>query len=318
MNIKNQELIRNAKLVTGITSSLIFSANDMIGAANICALPYFVDVLSANSNLKKTDEYQEIEENYQVFIKNVTNFMQSLGIKDVTDIFACYVYMYRQGYFSYNHYFEYNPDLKDLPCLNGLDVILGKGVCRSIAAMLFDIYKSFGYKTDFLAVKTNGEVSSHLQKLSPVKLIKNVKKNNIFYKISASAITANHLILGVSDGENIYILDPTGDGMMYVNGQKFLVPNSAYFMKNCKFNIWFARLFEMYQKGNLTKDDYHLPSLPDDVYREGYLHTLKICRENQSNMAIFSNDNEELYNLIYNLGNRQSNLVQRVIPVLKK
>ena len=51
---------------------------------------------------------------------------------------ALYVYLYRSGYLSVNHEFKYSNNMIDFPLLNGVDVVRGRGVCRSISSMFTD------------------------------------------------------------------------------------------------------------------------------------------------------------------------------------
>ena len=56
-------------------------------------------------------------------------------------------------------------DLKDLPNLYGVDIVRGKGVCRSISSMLVDIYKDLGYNATNLVVCATEDSIKNQQQL---------------------------------------------------------------------------------------------------------------------------------------------------------
>ena len=72
---------------------------------------------------------------------------------------AIYVYLYRNGYLSFNKNFEFGVDEEEISCNMGLSVITGKGVCRNIASHFKDILtemkKKESSKKGILLVGTN-------------------------------------------------------------------------------------------------------------------------------------------------------------------
>ena len=143
-----------------------------------------------------------------------------------------YVYLYRNGFLSYSHEFEYNFHLKDLPQLCGADVLNGNGVCRSITSNLSDVYNRMGYESETFVVYTSSEACRGLEHLCPTPLSKTEVASKVVKMIStATGIInfPNHLILNVKQNGINYTLDPTNDGMIIQNGKNLLVltnPNS--------------------------------------------------------------------------------------------
>lgn len=63
------------------------------------------------------------------------------------------MYLYRSGYLSVNHEFKYSNNMIDFPLLNGVDVVRGRGVCRSISSMFTDICNSVGLTASNVSVR---------------------------------------------------------------------------------------------------------------------------------------------------------------------
>ena len=77
----------------------------------------------------KTKDYKEISVLYQESIDRTSLLMKTFSLDEPISIFAMYVYLYRNGYLSYNHQFNYDLHLKDLPCLYGVPMLLKVRVC---------------------------------------------------------------------------------------------------------------------------------------------------------------------------------------------
>ena len=84
-------------------------------------------------------DYARMETFYNAVVCNIAELIEAFGIEnDSVKIFALYVYLYRSGYLSVNHEFKYSNNMIDFPLLNGVDVVRGRGVCRSISSMFTD------------------------------------------------------------------------------------------------------------------------------------------------------------------------------------
>ena len=102
----------------------------------IASIPRLVDGIISAKTEPMAKDYKEIKKLYDNIITNLANFLKKENITDPVEIFVIYQFMYRNGYLSYNHNFNYDINMKDLTKLNGADVVKGTGVCRSIATFL--------------------------------------------------------------------------------------------------------------------------------------------------------------------------------------
>lgn len=274
---------------------------------------------------KKTEEYQGLKEYYNKIIDNFISFANSLDIKDPIEIFSLYVYMYRGGYLSYNRQFTYDIDMKDLSLLNGLDVIRGTGVCRSISSMLTDIYQRMGFNSSNLSVNTSGETIRGLSHLCPLKLDKS-EKGGKFAKIVSTFTKViklpNHLITIVDDTNYSYPLDPTNDGILYPSkfGKLRVHNNPKLGMQNYVSILTLQSLM-----GNFTTPNkipgvmrqLNMDTIELSTFEFLYRNALGIIERNQDKLNSFYEENKDLYEQIYLESENINSMLGRIIPVVK-
>lgn len=345
MNLKTQENIRKIEIGviigTNVLSILLqkysnnsltqetiqFLENNKINIeeiVNITTHLYEIDVLTSFRTQKLTVEYKKFEKLYHQILYNTSMLYKNLELDDPTSIFATYVYMYRNGYFSNEHHFEYSTNLKDYSKLLGLDVIRGSGVCRSIAGMLTDIYRELNMNSYDLSVNASGDAIRNLENSCNTELSKNddSKKFVKFVSLLTKYIPiGNHLVTTVEkDGMN-YIFDPTNDGFLQKgNGNHLLVANNPkYYMKRTYISDFVSGILRQ----NNTRINYldakkqlNLPTISENEYREIYLKTLKQCKENIDILEKFYIKNKEIYYEISKETEKQSNLIKRLIPTI--
>jgi len=262
---------------------------------------------------------------YDEIIKNTCIFYNDLGATDTIGIFATYVYMYRNGYFSHNKQILYSSNLKDFSNMNGLDIIRGHGVCRSISSMLKDIYNEMGMKSINLDVKADLQTLKNIESLSTIDL-DSTEQSHKYVKI-IEIITKyiplfNHLITMVEkDGIN-YILDPTNDAFLYYskNNKLNLANNPNFSMQNYSFKV-ISLLHNFVEQNNnyklrQLKEQINLPTISYTEYKRKYLESLKICLENKDLFEEFYQRNKPLIEEINTLSENQNCLVKRLIPIL--
>ena len=226
MKLDTQEKIRMAEMALFLGSSLAFELFDLKDSnyeeiVNFMQVPYLLDIISSFRTQRITDEYKELKKLDKEIVSNTAYIIDYIGNNNPIGIFASYIYLYRQGYLSYNKNFVYDNDMKDFAGLLSVDVYRGKGVCRSIASLLTSLYKEFGYNARTLVVNANKESIRNNLHLSNVSLQKSDKGNAFAGKIAKLTNfipTPNHAITLVDDGKNSYKLDPTNDCMM-LNGK---------------------------------------------------------------------------------------------------
>lgn len=292
----------------------INSLHLIISALNIL---YTVDITNISHTEKLTTEYKELKVLYDEVIDSVGDLSQELEFDNPVEIFAFYVYLYRNGYLSYNKFLEYDIDLKDFPNLNGLDIIRGKGVCRSISSMLVDIYQHLGFESANLHVYATNE-SCHQQDLGDTELnvsTSDVKKIKLLSKLFSLFTVTNHQITGVYDTNYGYIFDPTNGGMLhYHSGGKIYVPNTQHYMT--VKNVSQLLSMTLGRENSILNSDYFLNSMDEDTYRELYSKALELCKNNQVYLEDFYRDNIGLYEEIFNLAEKQRSYLERMFPII--
>lgn len=286
---------------------------------------YFIDYITNFRTQRLTEEYKKLRNLYGEVIKNTCEFYQKLGISDSPiKIFAMYVYMYRSGYFSYNNYFEYSTNMKDFAGLQGVDVILGSGVCRSISSMLKDIFKNLGYESYNLTIKASKNSITKLQNFSNIALKKNIKSKK-FVKIvdilTKNIPIANHAITMVKKDDKNYIFDSTNDGFLYKgkNNRILTFADQNVYMKNYFLESFFINILGVYRDGiNIFKQrkQLNMSTVDEEYYKKEYLETLNLCILNEDLFKKFYDKNKTLIDNIYDISKQQNGMVRRLVPII--
>lgn len=347
MKLKTQELIRGIELGSYIgvsLASLILSENmnneqvneiisfleeqqiDLVQIKTVLSEIYSLDYILSFRTETLSSEYKELKKLYKEIIQNTSKLYKEFGMVEPISIFATYVYMYRQGYFSFDNQFLYSNDMKDFAKLGGLDVVRGRGVCRSIASMLTDIYNEMGMSSYNLTVKTSREALGYLKKLSSIELEqeeeskKFVKFVEVFTKIIP---ISNHLITMVKHDDKNYIFDPTNDGFLrnYNNRLLQVSETEECFMKNNSFGIcnFMYNILGQFSDGiNLVakQKQLKLPTVSDKEYEEIYLKALKLCEDNKWLFECFYQENRYYIEQIQSISESQNGLIKRHIPII--
>lgn len=336
MKLKNQERIRSILFFVTIGSLIAIDRDDNLKPytqnllSNLAITPWAIDLLASMKYFtKKSPEYVSIKENYDLVVKNTKDLVEKLNIQDdPIKIFSLFIYLYRTGLLSYNHEFKYDMHMKDFPDLLGADVIRGKGVCRSIASFLKDLYRELGYETRTLSVNASSECIKNLTQNSKVKLQETAnggKFAKIVGKITSVIKIPNHLITYIEKNYNGYILDPTNDGILKIdNKTTTFVPlnnKSGKFTNNRLFDYVYY-LLGMY--GN--KKDLWLMihgvldnSLSEEDYNLKYLEAQAIIDDNVDVLNEFYENNKNHYEKIYKDMDEQKSFFHSIyIPFVPK
>ncbi len=274
---------------------------------------------------KKTDEYTDLKVYYDEIIDRFINLANNLELTDPIEIFSLYVYMYRGGYLSNNHNFQYHTDMKDLALLNGLDVIRGSGVCRSITSMLTDIYKKMGFRSSNLSVNTDGETIRNLSHICPLKLQKS-ENGAKFAKIISSFTKIiklpNHLITIVDDTSYSYTLDPTNDGILYPSkfGKLRIYNSPKLGMQNYVSILTLQSLMGNFTTPNKIPgviNQLGMDTIELSTFEYLYRNALEIINRNKNLLDSFYEANKNLYEQIYLESQNINSMIGRIIPVVK-
>lgn len=302
----------------------LFNIENLSIYKDILTITISVDILSSTITIRKTEEYKELAILYDKILNHITNLFYALELQEPVSIFAAYVTLLRQGYFSHQHNLIYSSKLKDLPLLTGVDVICSKGVCRTFASLLSDLYNRMEIKSNTITVHTSGETIRHFDKQCPYSLQHDHDQK--FATISSSITKyikiSNHALTLVEWNGKYYIFDPTNDGFLYqdhdriirnANTPKFTMKRSTKLRDflNTLYYTSFPRIHVIPQTA---------PAIPYEEYCRIYHQTLQLLQDAQPLLDDFYEQNYELYEQVYNIIEQQNNQVKRksIFPTKKK
>lgn len=282
---------------------------------------YPITAILENNFIKNASDYKEMYSLYNEVINRTTKLFKDLDINNPVEVFSAYVFMYRNGFLSHQNNFKYSIDLKDLPGLYGIDIIRGKGVCRTISSFLVNLYDNMGFDSSNIAVNATEESIKKQQRLNDTILEKDDKIKpemmNALLKITNFLHIANHMVTYVKDknGHNYYF-DPTNDGLLTLNEKQ---NNLTLYEEKMKImhiqNILGSLLgVEKYKLNKCSSD----MQISEEEYKELYLHALELCKHNLEYFKEFAYNNEALYDNIFNLSEEQHNLFGRMFPFIPK
>lgn len=349
MKLKTQEKIRkvelNAYLISIIISIILTSCSeyeaieqiqntlenyniDINNIRSILSNIYNLDFITSLKTETMTDEHKQLKSMYDEITYNTADFYKTIELSEPVSIFATYVYMYRKGYFSHNRQFLYSQNMKDFAKLNGIDVIRGTGVCRSIASFLTDIYNEMDMNSYNIPVCARTQQLKKMKELSIIPL--EIEKNeSLFLKILSPIVkytpTTNHLITMVEHDNQNYIFDPTNDGFLQQrNIFKISIPSDE---DVCIRNYTFGLINTLHNALGVFPDGINMlkkyqqinkPTISIKEYEKRYLQALKLCLENDKLFQEFFTKNEKLIEQIYTISEQQSSMIKRLIPIIKK
>lgn len=323
MKMITQEKIRKYEFLTSL--SLFMGSKTILNNMIPSELPrvvwmiYLWDAILTGYSERLSQEHKEMKEMYSEIIKNTAKLYKDIDMNDPVSIFATYIYMYRLGLFSHDKEFRYSFDMKDFANLNGIDIIRGKGVCRSISSMLTDIYKEMNFDSNDLGVRmTDGDGTN----LNPIELAfdENNSENNLFPRIFSSKLLNNHQINMVQHNNYNYILDPTNDFFLINDNNKLMLNDNDYMeMKNIpdflnKIIMGHTNRFNIFtDKKKLTMN-----TISREEYKSLYLKAIDFCLKNELLLEDFFLNNIDLINDIYAISEQQHNIIKRKFAILPR
>lgn len=329
MKLETQEKIRLVELLAGLAIScgLILTNREHFldnytviqGESFLALSPYLINFITSIRQEMYTKEYKEIKELYDRVVDNTTLLMHEVGLEDPVQIFATYMYLYRHGYLSLNKEFSYKNDMKDFAKLGGVDVIRGKGVCRSVSAMFTDISNHMDLKATNLTVAINGTIPKIETLCDKGKGETDAQTKKLVKKVVAITehlSLANHQITMVEGNNTNYIFDVMNDGFLQKGDKnKLLLANdpSAH-MKIFNGQYLAARIMGNVETIDLVslQKQLALPTIDYEEYKQIYLDTLHFCQNNIELFENFYQENQELYKEIDNASEKQSNNLIRM------
>lgn len=322
--------LEHAKKMTFFASLALLTAHEMIPDNEILLYTlqgfsdiYLCESLSSSYIEKLTKEYKEMKEIYCEIIKNTVKLYNDIGSNDPVSIFATYIYMYRSGLFSYNKTFRFSGNTKDFADLSGVDIIRGKGVCRSISSMLTDIYNAMGFAGQDLCVRAIFDNMENVSDNYPVKLLGETTVNNdTMLKIADKVkLLANHQINMVQQNNYNYILDPTNNLFLMNQGNKLVLANddSNYMKIDIFTNLFLKVAFGHTNQFTVINDQKKLlmKTISHDEYTALHLKAVQFCLKNNLLFEEFFSNNSNLINDLYLISEQQHSLMKRKNPFLR-
>lgn len=324
IRMKDIENLRKAEIIAPILLTTLAYFDPTVDpkvlefAKNTASYVYLIDILLSGRTATITKDYKELNALYSEVLSRTADLAEDCEFNDPIEVFAFYVYLYRNGYLSVDREFIYDAKLIDFPNLQGIDVIRGKGVCRSISSMLSDLYYELGYDvTNLMVYATEGSVRKQIKLCdTPLRKSEESKKFvDLVISITSRLELANHQITMVKDENKSYILDPTNDGILNYN------PNTKIIYAGRKKNYMKYKEFSQVSNGMLmggvTNPE---PEIRGDVeltdYKEKYLRTLRFCKDNAYLLASFYNENKQLYEDICKILAEQKDIIRRFCPII--
>lgn len=289
------------------------------------SLAYNASILTGFQLEQLCKDYDRIECFYNAVINNTAELIEAFDIQDdPVKVFALYTYLYRSGYLSADHEFKYSTDMKDLPLLGGVDVIIGRGVCRSISSMFTDICNSVGLTASNVSVRVKPGVMKKSEDLSLRELdseVRGKKFAKIIGKVTSIVPIGNHLVTAVEHDKHSGIYDPTNDIFMHVIGTRkygFVNDTSATMSYSFISNLVPRLLGQMntevdvaYLKKLSTKD-----RLAYEEYREIYEEINKLIKDNGYVFEEFYKINLPYMRQISLLTREQHSMIKRMFPII--
>lgn len=264
----------------------------------------------------ETKEHKLLEIKYNKIINSFNRLCDELKLRDPIDIFILFVYMYRKGYLSVGHSFEYDTDMKDFASLFGIDVIRGHGVCRSIASMLNDIYIERNLDSGTLTVCAKNLKEAEKFSKAKIQITQNgAKVAKIIGKITKTIGISNHLIIDLYyKGYNLK-LDPTND-LILINGKfgKIKTYTSAKTamkkgaITNCKLTI--QRIIKSPSRLSDWLLDREIVYSYDE-YKDRYIKVNDIIDNSQAILEEFYVYNKDNYKYIDEISSKQKSMLKR-------
>lgn len=133
--------------------------------------------MSLSNGETHTKNFRQIKELYEEFIVNYNKLNKLFDLKNPIQVYSMFDYLLCNGFLSKDKDFKFSSTgSKDITDLPGIDVILGRAVCRHIAPMLCDILNNYGID----ACTFHGYSSGYGDKiLSPSDLLGKVLGNHV-------------------------------------------------------------------------------------------------------------------------------------------
>lgn len=154
------DLIKNTFGIGSISASLLSILNSVPVLDYSLIFLYIVGYLSfltMNNNhpIDFSKSYQELDDEYNLFLNNYRNLMSSLDMNSLASLCSSFYYLYKHGYLSIEGNFSSNnEEYFEGRRFQLVNIFNGCGVCRHKANSIKDILNFCGYPTAGIPVYT--------------------------------------------------------------------------------------------------------------------------------------------------------------------
>ena len=312
-------------LFSEVNNYLISNGISMEDVTPFISLVTNLSILTGFNLEQFCSDYQRIEDFYRVVVSNTAELIEAFGIEDVpVKVFALYTYMYRSGYLSVDKEFKYSTNMKDLPILNGVDVVRGRGVCRSISSMFTDVCNSVGLTASNVSVRVKPNVMKESEGLALRELdseVRGKKWAKIVGQVTSIVPIGNHLVTAIEHDKHSGIYDPTNDIFMHAVGTRryeFINDTSATMSYSFISNLAPKILGQMDTQPNIAY--LRRLSMKDRISYEEYLEIYeemnKLIKEKEDIFELFYKVNLPYYREVRRLANEHHGMIKRMFPII--
>jgi hypothetical protein len=241
------------------------------------------------------EEKDYLKECYQTIVNHTAYFISTHGFNNAVSANVAFEYLLWNGYLSHNHdfVFDQNSEKYNYKDMYGLEAILGRGGCISIAGLQKDVFTKLGYDSHLITCRINEEPDVIYRPFIKRSFNSDVKTDKRDTKIG------NHVVTYVDDNDVYYVFDPTYLETFYLNS-------------NFKINNYFGeyeKKVEVIPESMLflermkTKDFY---SILEKLHSEDYSDVRSkmgnyICNESEKTLKKLEGMREELIDFYYNI-----------------
>lgn len=229
-------------------------------------------------------------EKYDNIIKITAEFIKEVGLQDnYTSYYTIFSYLLWNGFFSKDMKYIYNNnDLLDLKGFEGLNVISGKGNCRSISNILNSISQQLGFDTHFLinSYRTNyRNYILDIERNDEYGLILPSKLHDVSYDMTIDSV-GNHASILINQNGNFYVYDCTNLSVYKVD--ETLIANLYNGVGECHIKPWGFIRYENMKQLDILKLLHSINSQNQYSFmshleiREIMDESLNICKKSKS------------------------------------
>lgn len=169
---------------------------------------------------------KDLREIYNVFLDNYKKLNSEIDIKEPIDYFCLFNLLLKKGYLSNSKNFDIDDDdsvqIFRNDMLEGINILLGKGVCRHASALLSDMLNDFGLKSKPIGcyLSYSNEESNFLKKLKDYFGVCSILGVTNALSIPFIEVVATHSIVRSSTDENDYFFDSLNGEVLIPNKDK--------------------------------------------------------------------------------------------------